>query len=46
MTVDNDDNDIVTRDLTNSRVLGVHVWSGYNEVNDFVSLIYDAYFKD
>jgi len=45
MTVDNNDNDIVTRDLTNSRVLDVHVWSDYKEVNDFVSLIYDAYFK-
>ncbi len=33
------------RDLNYSRVLDVHVWSNYKEVNDFVSLIYDAYFS-
>ena len=33
------------RDLNYSRVLDVHVWSDYKEVNDFVSLIYDAYFS-
>ena len=33
------------RDLDYSRVLDVHVWSDYKEVNDFVSLIYDAYFS-
>ena len=35
----------VARDLNYSRVLDVHVWSDYKEVNDFVSLIYDAYFS-
>ena len=45
MNEDNNNIDIVTRDLNNSRVLDVHVWSNYKEVNDFVSLIYGVYFK-
>ena len=46
MTSDNRNNiNNVPRDLNYSRVLDVHVWSDYKEVNDFVSLIYDAYFS-
>ena len=29
-----------TRDLNNSRVLDVHTWSDYPEVNDFVDDLY------
>jgi hypothetical protein len=35
----------VSRDYNNSRVLDVHVWSNYREVNDFVSEIYETYFS-
>ena len=33
------------RDFSNSRVLDVHVWSEYPEVNDFINEIYDYYFS-
>ena len=34
------------RDYSYSRVLDVHIWSDYPEVNDFINLIYDAYFSN
>ena len=34
------------RDYNYSRVLDVHIWSDYPEVNDFINLIYDAYFSN
>ena len=36
--------DLDTRDLNNSRVLDVHTWSDYPEVNDFVDSVYEKYF--
>ena len=33
------------RDYNNSRLLDVHIWSDYPEVNEFINLIYDAYFR-
>ena len=34
------------KDYNYSRVLDVHIWSDYPEVNDFINLIYDAYFSN
>ena len=34
------------RDYNNSRLLDVHIWSDYPEVNEFINLIYDAYFRE
>ena len=36
--------DLDTRDLNNSRVLDVHTWSDYPEVNEFVDSVYEKYF--
>ena len=36
--------DLDTRDLNNSRILDVHTWSDYPEVNDFVDSVYEKYF--
>ena len=33
-------------DYNYSRVLDVHIWSNYPEVNEFISLIYNAYFSN
>ena len=46
MTTDiNNDSNNAPRDYDNSRVLDVHIWSNYPEVNDFISKIYEAYFS-
>ena len=46
MTSDNsNDSNNPPRDYNYSRLLDVHVWSDYPEVNDFINLIYDAYFS-
>ena len=34
------------KDYNYSRVLDVHIWSNYPEVNEFISLIYNAYFSN
>ena len=33
------------RDLNNSRILDVHIWSNFKEVNNFVDEIYEGYIK-
>jgi len=46
MTTDiTNDRNNAPRDYDNSRVLDVHTWSNYPEVNDFISKIYEAYFS-
>ena len=46
MTTDNTDiSNNPPRDYNNSRLLDVHIWSDYPEVNEFINLIYDAYFR-
>ncbi|MDA9059738.1 hypothetical protein N9K33_04690 [Planktomarina temperata] len=46
MTTDTtNDRNNAPRDYDNSRVLDVHIWSNYPEVNDFISKIYEAYFS-
>ena len=46
MTIDtSNDRNNAPRDYDNSRVLDVHIWSNYSEVNDFISKIYQAYFS-
>ena len=34
------------RDYNYSRLLDVHIWSDYPEVNEFISVIYNAYFSN
>ena len=34
------------RDYNHSRLLDVHIWSDYPEVNEFISVIYNAYFSN
>lgn len=46
MTSDNsNESNNPPRDYNYSRLLDVHVWSDYPEVNDFINLIYDTYFS-
>ena len=46
MTTDNTDiSNNPPRDYNNSRLLDVHIWSDYPEVNEFINVIYDAYFR-
>ena len=45
ITDGNLDSNSIVRDYNYSRVLDVHIWSNYPEVNDFVSKIYEAYFS-
>jgi len=45
ITDGNLDSNSIVRDYNYSRVLDVHVWSNYHEVNDFISKIYEAYFS-
>ena len=46
MTSDNsNESNNPPRDYNYSRLLDVHVWSDYPEVNEFINLIYDTYFS-
>ena len=35
-----------SKDYNHSRLLDVHIWSDYPEVNEFISVIYNAYFSN
>ena len=44
-SINSNQNNTSPRDYNNSRLLDVHIWSDYPEVNEFINLIYDAYFR-
>ena len=44
ITDSNEDSNSIVRDYNYSRVLDVHIWSNYPEVNDFISDIYEDNF--